>query len=174
MAGGNGRRTVSKCAFAITASRNGFGMPFRFVLPSAARANIVSSSASNWRAGRTSQTKWASSSPAFQNLCGVPAGTVSRWPGAGDELLPPDPEADAAAEDLEPLLLARVHVRGGNEAVRLHEGLDHDGLAVRLAARLPEDDALAGDGILDGVSCADHLGLLRFVPGVGNTIDRAA
>ena len=74
-AGGNGSRTVSKCAFAITASRSGFGIPLRFVLPSAASANIVSSSASNWRAGRTSQTKWASSSPAFQNLCGMPAGT---------------------------------------------------------------------------------------------------
>ena len=94
--------------------------------------------------------------------------------GAGDELLPADPEADAAAEDLEALLLARVHVRGGDEAVRLHEGLDHDGLAVRLAARLPEDDALAGDGVLDGVSCADHLVLLPIVPGVGSTIDRAA
>jgi hypothetical protein len=53
-------------------------MPFLFVLPLTARANIVSSSDSNWRAGRTSQTKWASLSPAFQNLCGVPAGTVTR------------------------------------------------------------------------------------------------
>src|SRR5204862_3262483 len=66
--------------------------------------------------------------------------------GAGDELLVADPEADAAAEDLEALLLARVHVRGRDEAVRLHEGLDHDGLAVRLAPPLPEDDALAGHG----------------------------
>ena len=35
-AGGNGRRTVSKCAFAMTASRSGFRSPFRFVLPSEA------------------------------------------------------------------------------------------------------------------------------------------
>ena len=35
--GGNGRRTSPKCAFAITASRSGFGMPLLFVLPSAAR-----------------------------------------------------------------------------------------------------------------------------------------
>src|SRR3954452_10562042 len=89
MAGGDGKRTVSKCAVAITASRSGFGMPFRLVLPSAARANIVSSSASNWRAGRTSQTKWATSSPAFQNLCGVPAGTVSRWPGPATSFFRP-------------------------------------------------------------------------------------
>jgi hypothetical protein len=27
------------------------------------------------------QAKWASSSPAFQNLCAVPACTVSLWPG---------------------------------------------------------------------------------------------
>jgi len=33
---------VSKCARAITASRSGFGMSLRFVLPSAASVNIVS------------------------------------------------------------------------------------------------------------------------------------
>ena len=58
-AGGNGRRTVSKCAPAITASRSGFGIPFRFVFPSAASANIVSSSYSNPSAGRISQMKRA-------------------------------------------------------------------------------------------------------------------
>ncbi len=34
-----------------------FGIPLRFVLPSAATANVVSSSASNCSAGRTSHTK---------------------------------------------------------------------------------------------------------------------
>src|SRR5215218_3829413 len=80
-AGGKGRRTSSKWARAITASRSGLGMPFRPVLPSAASPNIVSISRSNCSAGRTSHTKCASSSPAFQNLCAVPAGTVSLWPG---------------------------------------------------------------------------------------------
>ena len=79
---------------------------------------------------------------------------------AGDELLPADSEADRAAEHLEALLLARMHVRRGDEAVRLDVGLDHDGRAVRLAARLPEDDALAGDRVLDRISCADHACLL--------------
>ncbi|MDQ3859608.1 MAG: hypothetical protein M3327_14390 [Actinomycetota bacterium] len=57
----------SKCACAITASRSGFGTPFRFVLPSLASVNMVSISDSNSSAGRTSQRKRASSSPAFQN-----------------------------------------------------------------------------------------------------------
>jgi hypothetical protein len=48
--------------------------------------------------------------------------TVSR---SRDELLAPDAEADAAADDLEALLLRRVDVCGGDEAVRLHVGLDH-------------------------------------------------
>ena len=56
-------------------------MPFLFVLPSLASANIVSSSRSNWSAGRTSVTKTASVSPAFQNLCELPAGTITVSPG---------------------------------------------------------------------------------------------
>ena len=64
----------------MTASRSGFGMPLRFVLPSTASVNIVSSSDSNWSAGRTSQTKRTSSSPAFQNLCGVPGSTTATSP----------------------------------------------------------------------------------------------
>ena len=49
--------------------------------------------------------------------------------GAGDELLSTDLEADRAAEDLEPLLLLRVHVCGCDEAARLHVRLDHHCLA---------------------------------------------
>jgi hypothetical protein len=40
----------------------------------------------------------------------------------------------------------------GDEAVRLHEGLEHDRFAVRLARGLGENESLAGDGILDDVS----------------------
>src|SRR5262249_26576212 len=76
-AGGKGRRTLSKCALAITASRSGFGKPFRFVLPSAASVNIVSISDSNWSAGRISQRNRASPSPAFQKRCGVPGATTA-------------------------------------------------------------------------------------------------
>ena len=42
------------------------GMPFWFVLPSAASANMVSRSCSNRRAGRTSHMNRTGSSPAFQ------------------------------------------------------------------------------------------------------------
>ena len=58
-AGGNGSRTVSKWARAITARRRGLGMPRLLVLPSWASENIVSISRSNWSAGRTSHTKRA-------------------------------------------------------------------------------------------------------------------
>src|SRR4029077_16938881 len=85
--------------------------------------------------------------PSVPELVRGAGGNGDALAGAGDELLAADLEADRAAEDFETLLLARVPVRGGNEAVRLHEGLDHDGLAVRLAARLPKDDALARDRI---------------------------
>jgi hypothetical protein len=51
----------------------GFGIPFFEVLPSAARPNIVSISCSNAIAGRTSQVKRASPSPALQNLWAVRA-----------------------------------------------------------------------------------------------------
>ena len=48
-------------------------MPFGLVLPSAASANIVSSSDSNWSAGRISQTNCASSSAILDEI-GVPLG----------------------------------------------------------------------------------------------------
>jgi hypothetical protein len=68
-AGGNGNCTMSNVSRAMTASRSGFGIPFLFVLPSAASENIVSIGCSNLSAGRISQTKCASSSSAFQNWC---------------------------------------------------------------------------------------------------------
>ena len=46
----------------------------------------------------------------------------------------------------------------GDEPVRLDEGLDHDGLAAGVGGGLAEDDALAGDGVVDAVACADHDG----------------
>jgi hypothetical protein len=82
---------------------------------------------------------------------------VIRRPGPATIFLPPDLEADGAAQDLEPLLLARVDVRGGHEAVRLDERLDHDRLTAGLARRLAEDEALAGDRVFDGVSCVNHV-----------------
>src|SRR5436190_1754641 len=78
--------------------------------------------------------------------------------GARDELLAADLETDGAAQDLEALLLARVDVGRGHEAVRLHEGLDDDGLAAGLARGLAKDDALAGDRVVDAVACVDHVG----------------
>jgi hypothetical protein len=53
-----------------------------------------------------------------------------------------------------------MNVGGGDEAVRLDEGLEHDRFAVRLARGLVEDEPLAGDRVLDDVSCLDHVVLL--------------
>jgi hypothetical protein len=54
-----------------------------------------------------------------------------------------------------------MDVRGGDEAVRLDDRFDHDRLAVRVGRRGEEGDALPRDRVLDGVTCADHLSLLR-------------
>ena len=51
--GTSGARRPSQWASAITARRIGLGMPFLFVLPSAASPNMVSISASNCSAGVT-------------------------------------------------------------------------------------------------------------------------
>src|SRR5215471_3465881 len=79
--GGKGSTTVSRWARATTASRNGFGMPFLFVLPSAASENIVSISDSNWSAGRISQRNTSRASPPFHHLCAWPASTTRTSPG---------------------------------------------------------------------------------------------
>src|SRR5262245_54064835 len=84
-----GSRTSSKWCFAITASRNGFGIPLRLVLPSAASVYIVASSCSNWSAGRTSVQKRAGASPLFQKRCAVPGSTTTVSPGPAMIVLPP-------------------------------------------------------------------------------------
>jgi hypothetical protein len=48
-------------------------------------------------------------------------------------------------------------VRRCDEAVRLDGALDENVLAPGLARCLQEEQALAGDGVLDHISLADHL-----------------
>ena len=167
-AGGNGSRTSSKWWFAITASRNGLGRPFLFVLPSFASPNIVSISASNCSAGLTTQRNRAAVSEAFQNLCAVPGSTVTDVPAGGDDRLAADLEHELALEHLEDLGLVRVQVGGGDEAVRLDEHVDHDTLPVRVGGGLDEADRLAGDAVVDDVSGADH-GVAPCLGGYGWT-----
>ena len=57
--GMKGRRTSSKWYLAMTASLNGFGMPFLEVLPSAAKPNTVSMNCSKPNAGLIRQTNLA-------------------------------------------------------------------------------------------------------------------
>ncbi len=73
------------------------------------------------------------------------------------DLLVADPEAEPALEHLEALGLVRVHVRRGDEPVGADDRLDEDGLAVGLAGRLVKDEDLAGYGVLEPVSLANHL-----------------
>ena len=77
-----------------------------------------------------------------------------------DERALAEPELELAGEHLEGLFLLGVHVRGGDRAVRLHERLDDDRLAVRVGGRRAEDERLAGDGIRDGLAGGDHCCLL--------------
>ena len=121
--------------------------------------NIVSISDSNCSAGRISQTKCATSSPAFQNLCGVPGGDGERWPGPATSFRRPTLKPTLPRRHLEALLLGRVDVGRGDEAVRLTYVSIDDGLAAGLARGLAEHEPLAGDGVHDAVSCMDHVGV---------------
>jgi hypothetical protein len=69
-------------------------------------------------------------------------------------------ERDLALEDLERLGLVRVHVGGRNGAVGLDDDLDEDVLASRVGRCLDEANDLAGHGVVQGVSGANHRCLL--------------
>ena len=98
-------------------------MPLRFVLPSAASANIVSRSDSNCRAGTDLAHELRDLVARVpEAMGGVPAGDGEAVAGYRDVLLAANLEADAAAEDLEALLLRRVDVRCRDEAAGLDEG----------------------------------------------------
>ena len=87
-----------------------------------------------------------------------------RWPGPATSFSPPTLKPTEPWSDLEALLLARMHVRRGDEAVRLHERLDDDGLAAGLAGGLAEDEPLAGDRVLDRISSTNHLSAPLVLP----------
>ena len=61
-------------------------------------------------------------------------------------------ERDRALDDLEELLLKRVEVRRRHESRGLDEALESHILAACLGGRRREDEALAGNGILDRVA----------------------
>ena len=63
-------------------------MPFLFVLPSFASANIVSISDSNCSAGLIRQRKTSSESPPFHHLCAWPASTAMTSPGFASTVSP--------------------------------------------------------------------------------------
>jgi len=109
-AGGNGRRTVSKCAFAITASRNGFGIPL-----------LVRLSLRGEGEHRLDQRLELERGPYLaEETCLALAGIPEAMGGArrdhGDvawsceERLLADAEAEHAFEHLEALRLKGVHV----------------------------------------------------------------
>ena len=138
-------------------------MPFFDVLPSAASPKIVSISCSE-------RARWA-------NLAGEASGTVAGVPelvsgtrehtdlfSRGEvELLSGDLHADAPLEDTEALGLARMHVRCRDRRARAKDGFDEDRLAAGVARRAMKDEDLAGDGVLDRLATADHVGFLGVV-----------
>src|SRR5581483_5211904 len=85
---------------------------------------------------------------------GLDGGDVA---GAQRQFLAAHLQPERAARDGEALALRRVNVSGGDEPVRLDDDLDHDRLAAGVGRGREERDALAGDGVLDCLACADHL-----------------
>ena len=141
--GGNGRRTVSKCERAITASRSGFGSPLRLVLPSGSEREhrLDQRLELERRAHLADEPRPALAGvPEAMRRAGRHGQDLAR---AGDQLPVADPEAEAAFEHLEALALIGVHVRGGDEPVRAEDRLDADRCAVRLACRAVKDQDLA-------------------------------
>ena len=65
--------------------------------------------------------------------------------------------AERPGEHLEALGLERVHVRRRDEAAGLNDRLEDDALAAGLGSGLVEHEPLAGDGVLDLISCVEHL-----------------
>jgi hypothetical protein len=66
---------------------------------------------------------------------------------------------------VEALLLLGVHVRAGHMTVLGQLELELEQPAVGVGSGLEEGDALAADGVLEGLSCEGHVTLLGG-PGV--------
>jgi hypothetical protein len=77
------------------------------------------------------------------------------------QLVSADLEPQRPVDHGEALGLRRMDVGGRDEAPGLDDDLDHDRLAVRVGGGGEKRDALARDGVVDAVACADHLCLLR-------------
>ena len=126
-----------------------------FVLASFASANIVSSSRSNWQRGTHLGAKRASVSPAFQNLCELPAGTTTVSPGPATISFPSSLNATVPTRS-QSARSGWVHVRRRDEAVRLD--VTSPGLTrPRSPASLQEEEALAVTGFSITFHLADHL-----------------
>ena len=80
-----------------------------------------------------------------------------RLAGPQLDLLAAAPHPERSREHLEALGLEGVDVRRGDEAAGLHDRLEDDALAAGLGGGLVEDEPLAGDGILDLISCVEHV-----------------
>ena len=123
-AGGKGSRTVSKCARAITASRKGFGIPSAVRLPVGGerehrleqRLELERGAVPRRRSARrlvACVTKRVRS-PSRNQHTESPA-------CASNNVERPSLQLEGAAQDFEAFVLARMHMAGGHEAMRLHE-----------------------------------------------------
>jgi hypothetical protein len=76
--------------------------------------------------------------------------------GPRGALLARDPEGRRPGEDLEPLLLLRVNVGGGDEATRAEDEIELQQLAVGVGGGLQERESFAGDRVLERLAGAGH------------------
>ena len=131
-------------------------MPVDVTLPSCASSVTVVNRSSMSSAGTTSTRARAVPSPALANLCTRPAGTTTDSPASATIVRMPEAELHRALEHVEALLLLRVHVRTGDVAVGGQLELELEQLAVGVGSGLEEGDALAADGVVDGLSGVSH------------------
>ncbi len=128
---------------------------------------MVARSCSNCRAGRTSHRNRAGASPAFQKRWAVPGSTTTVSPGPATIVSP------SATNPTSPSRISKRSVWYGwtwvvgDEAVGLDADVDEDVLAIRLGGGANDVHGLAGDGVVEDVSAADHAGLLRIDVGQG-------
>jgi len=77
-------------------------------------------------------------------------------PEAGEAPAQPQAEAHEARDDREPLGLDRVHVGDGDRAAGAQRELEGEQFAAGARGRVGEREALAGDGVLEGLAWSDH------------------
>ena len=102
----------------------------------------------------------ASSSPALAKPCTTPGATSTTSPGSATTVRRPTRKRIRPVDDLEALGLDRVDVRDRHRAAGAQPELEAQQLAVGRGGGLDEREALAGHGVLEGLSGGEHVAVL--------------